>query len=159
MSVPDPRVRPATPQDADELLRLRVAVLTGEPVTDHWRTTFRDDMLQRLGNDPDLLAYVADGPGGSLTACAVGIVYRGYCGPTYPTGQWARIHTVVTDPGHRRQGLARAVTSALVTAIKQRGCSIELRATDAGAPLYRSLGFEPVDGFMALRSTSPGRTG
>ncbi|MER8104194.1 hypothetical protein [Kitasatospora sp. NPDC094016] len=33
------------------------------------------------------------------------------------------------------------------------------RATDADAPLYRSLGFAPVDGFMALRPTSPGRTG
>ncbi|MFH8387956.1 GNAT family N-acetyltransferase [Kitasatospora sp. NPDC018058] len=156
MSAPDPRVRLATPQDADELLRLRVTVLTDEPVTNQWRTTFRDDMRQRLGTDPNLLAYVADAPGGSLAACAIGIVYHGYCGPTYPTGRWARIHTVVTDPGHRRQGLARAVTSALVTAIKQRGCSIELRATDAGAPLYRSLGFEPVDGFMALRSISPG---
>ncbi|MFJ9446406.1 GNAT family N-acetyltransferase [Kitasatospora sp. NPDC101235] len=157
MPAPDPRARAATPHDADELLRLRVAVLTGEPVTDQWRATFRDDVRRRLGTDPDLFAYVADAPGGGLAACAIGIVYRGYCGPAYPTGRWARIHTVVTDPAHRRQGLARAVTSALVTAITQHGCSIELRATEAGVPLYRSLGFKPVDGFMALLPTSPGR--
>ncbi|MFE6868606.1 hypothetical protein ACFVFS_18845 [Kitasatospora sp. NPDC057692] len=50
--------RPALPEDADELLRLRVAVLDGGPLTDEWRTTFRDDMRERLGSDPNLLAYV-----------------------------------------------------------------------------------------------------
>ncbi|MFE7189303.1 hypothetical protein [Kitasatospora sp. NPDC057541] len=37
--------RPAGPEDADELLRLHVAVLDGGPLTDEWRTTFRDEVL------------------------------------------------------------------------------------------------------------------
>ncbi|MFJ9519354.1 GNAT family N-acetyltransferase [Kitasatospora sp. NPDC101801] len=144
--------RPAGPEDADELLRLRVAVLDGGPLTDEWRTTFRDDMRDRLGTDPNLLAYVVPTADGGLAACAIGIVYRGYLGPAFPTGRWGRIHTVATDPAHRRLGHGRAVTTALVEALKDRGCgSVELRATAAGASLYRTLGFEPLDGFMALR--------
>ncbi|MFJ9948445.1 GNAT family N-acetyltransferase [Kitasatospora sp. NPDC091207] len=143
--------RPARPEDADELLRLRVAVLDGAELTDEWRSTFRDDMRARLGGDPHLLAFVVPADGG-LAACAIGIVYRGYLGPAYPTGRWGRIHTVATDPAHRRRGHARAVTTALVEALRDVGCgSIELRATEAGAPLYRDLGFGPVDGYMTLR--------
>ncbi|MEV7600951.1 N-acetyltransferase [Kitasatospora sp. NPDC089797] len=143
--------QPALPEDADELLRLRVAVLDGGRLTDEWRTIFRDDMRERLGTDPNLLAYVVRTDDG-LAACAIGIVYRGYLGPTFPTGRWGRIHTVATDPAHRRRGHGRAVTTALVEALKDRGCgAVELRATDAGAHLYRTLGFEPLDGFMTLR--------
>lgn len=148
---PTAAARPAVPEDADELLRLRVAVLDGGPLTEEWRTTFRDDMRERLGTDPNLLAYVVPADGG-LAACAIGIVYRGYLGPAFPTGRWGRIHTVVTDPAHQRRGHGRAVTTALVEALQDRGCgSVELRATAAGAPLYSSLGFEPLDGYMTLR--------
>ncbi|KJS58724.1 GNAT family N-acetyltransferase [Streptomyces rubellomurinus] len=155
--MPTPPVRPAAPGDADELLRLRVAVLDGARLTDAWRSTFRDDMRARLGTDPSLLAYVVPADEHTLASCALGIVYRGYLGPTHPTGLWGRIHTVATDPAHRRRGHARAVTTALIDALKAAGCgSIELRATEAGAPLYHTLGFAPLDGYMALRPTPPG---
>ncbi|MFG3052299.1 GNAT family N-acetyltransferase [Kitasatospora sp. NPDC048239] len=144
--------RPAVPADADELLRLRVTALDGAQLTDDWRSTFRDDMRERLGADPSLLAYVVPADAHTLASCAIGIVYRGYRGPTHPSGLWGRIHTVSTDPAHRRRGHARAVTDALIEALKAAGCTlIELRATEAGAPLYRSLGFDPLDGFMTLR--------
>ncbi len=80
---PSTATRPAVPEDADELLRLRVAVLDGGPLTDEWRTTFRDDMRERLGTDPNLLCYVVPTPDG-LAACAIGIVYHGYLGPVFP---------------------------------------------------------------------------
>ncbi|MFD8316228.1 GNAT family N-acetyltransferase [Kitasatospora purpeofusca] len=145
-------VRPATPKDAEELLRLRVDVLTGRPATDSWRSTFLADMQNRLGTDPHLLAYVADGEDGDLAACAIGVVYRGYEGPAYPGGLWGRVHTVVTDPRHRRQGLAEAVTRALVGGLQDRGCSsVELIATAEGLPLYEKLGFDPVAHYLTLR--------
>ncbi|GAA1293906.1 N-acetyltransferase [Saccharothrix xinjiangensis] len=145
-------VRPAHPEDAEALLRLRVAALDGTRPTEDWREAFRDDMRDRLGTDPDLLAFVVPSTDGALASCAIGIVYRGYRGPTHPTGRWARIHTVATHPAHRRLGHARAVTTTLVRALRERGCDpIELRATKAGAPLYRTLGFSPVDNYMTLR--------
>ncbi|MEE1823795.1 GNAT family N-acetyltransferase [Streptomyces sp. BE20] len=149
---PPAPVRPATSDDAEELLRLRVDVLTGRPATDAWRDTFLADMRARLGTDPHLLAFVADGEAGSLAACAIGILYRGYDGPAYPGGLWGRVHTVVTDPLQRRQGLAEAVTRALVTALQERGCSsVELIATPEGLPLYDRLGFDPAAHYLTLR--------
>ncbi|MEY9840519.1 GNAT family N-acetyltransferase [Streptacidiphilus sp. EB103A] len=153
MPISDDRVRAARPGDAQELLRLRVAVLAGEAVTDAWRISFQADMQQRLGADPSLRAFVAPAPDGTLAACAIGCVYRGYTGPTYPQGRWGRIFTVVTDPAWRRQGLGRAVTAALAQSMTEEGCSsIELRATDEGAALYRQMGFTAIDGpYMTLR--------
>ncbi|MFF4924226.1 GNAT family N-acetyltransferase [Kitasatospora sp. NPDC001261] len=150
--MPPTPVRPAVPEDAEELLRLRVDVLTGRPADDAWRGTFLKDMQARLGTDPHLLAFVADGGDGVLTACAIGVVYRGYDGPSYPGGLWGRVHTVVTDPRHRREGLAEAVTRALVGALQERGCSsVELIATSEGLPLYGKLGFEPAAHYLTLR--------
>ncbi|GJF34093.1 N-acetyltransferase [Kitasatospora sp. NE20-6] len=144
--------RPAMSGDAEELLRLRVDVLTGQPADDAWRSTFLTDMQAGLGTDPHLLAYVADAGDGTLAACAIGIVYRGYDGPSYPGGLWGRIHTVVTDPRNRRRGLAEAVTRALIGELQERGCSsVELIATPEGLPLYEKLGFEPAAHYLTLR--------
>ncbi|MEV4616622.1 GNAT family N-acetyltransferase [Kitasatospora sp. NPDC049258] len=149
-SNPQP-VRPATPADADELLRLRVAVLAGEAVTDRWRATYREDLRSRLGTDPDLVAYVVPADAG-LAACAIGIAYRGYSGPEHPAGRWGRIHTVVTDPAHRRRGHGRAVTTAVIEALRARSCtSIELISTEDGLALYESLGFTRTPTYLALR--------
>ncbi|MFB7947990.1 GNAT family N-acetyltransferase [Kitasatospora phosalacinea] len=157
-----PPVRPAVPDDAEELLRLRVDVLTGQPATDAWRSTFLADMRARLGTDPHLLTYVADAGDGTLAACAIGVIYRGYDGPAYPDGRWGRVHTVVTDPRHRRRGLGEAVTRALVGELQDRGCSsVELIATEEGLPLYEKLGFESAAHYLTLRhplaSTAPVR--
>ncbi|KQV20833.1 MULTISPECIES: GNAT family N-acetyltransferase [unclassified Kitasatospora] len=146
------RPRPALPEDAEELLRLRVEVLTGEPATEQWRTTFQADMRERLGADPTLLAFVADAEDSRLAACAIGIIYRGYEGPFYPGGLWGRVHTVVTDPKHRRKGMGEAVTRSLITALQEAGCSsVELSATDEGRPLYDKLGFTPAPHYLTLR--------
>ncbi|WP_331731289.1 GNAT family N-acetyltransferase [Kitasatospora sp. NBC_01300] len=143
-------VRAASARDAEELLRLRVAVLAGEPVTAEWRATFLADMKSQLGRNLDLVGYVAE-TGDTLAACAVGTVYRGIGGPGYPQGLWARIHLVVADPRFRRRGLASECMNALVADLRARGCtSIELRSSDEGVHLYRSLGFVEHGTYMAL---------
>ncbi|MFJ1756465.1 GNAT family N-acetyltransferase [Kitasatospora sp. NPDC088134] len=150
--MPPTPTRPAVSDDAEELLRLRVDVLTGRPADDAWRATFLADMQARLGTDPHLLAHVADAGDGTLAACAIGVLYRGYDGPSYPGGLWGRVHTVVTDPRHRRRGLAEAVTRALVAELQQKGCSsVELIATEEGLPLYEKLGFAPAAHYLTLR--------
>ncbi|MFD7583303.1 GNAT family N-acetyltransferase, partial [Kitasatospora sp. NPDC059817] len=74
-------------------------------------------------------------------------------------GGGAGFHPGAPAPAPRRGGHARAVTTALVQALRHSGCgSIELRATETGAPLYRTLGFDPVDGYMALRPGAEGWT-
>nr|BEK67454.1 hypothetical protein KPHV_46810 [Kitasatospora purpeofusca] len=144
--------RPARPGDADELLRLRAQLHSGFANAEPWHTTFAAEMRERLGTDPGLLAFVSEAGDGTLAACAIGLIYRAYDGPVYTGGHWGRVHSVVTDPRHRRQGHAEAVTRALILALQQAGCaSVELNATDGGLPLYAKLGFVPADHYLTLR--------
>ncbi len=72
--------------------------------------------------------------GGALAATATAVCYeRGL----------AWIGMVLTDPAHRRRGFARRLMEHLIEALAARQVDwIKLDATEAGAPLYRSLGFE-----------------
>ncbi len=152
-----PVARPARPGDAAELLRLRAQLHSGLNAPEPWHATFLTEMRERLGTDPNLLAFVTDADGGRLAACAIGLLYRAYDGPIYTGGQWGRIHSVVTAPDHRRQGHGEAVTRALILALQQAGCaSVELNATDDGLPLYAKLGFTPADRYLTLHQPLDG---
>ncbi|MEU6234474.1 GNAT family N-acetyltransferase [Kitasatospora sp. NPDC047058] len=147
-----PIARPACPGDSAELLRLRAQLHSGPDTPEPWHVTFLTEMRERLNTDPGLLAYVTDAGGGTLAACAIGMLYRAYDGPIYTGGLWGRVHSVVTDLAHRRQGHGEAVTRALILALQQAGCaSVELNATDEGLPLYEKLGFAPADHYLTLR--------
>src|ERR1700752_1932308 len=79
-----------------------------------------------------------------LAACAVGLVERRLVGPHNPTGELGYIMNVVTDPGYRRRGYARACMQQLLDWYRYRGIvRIDLRASPEGAPLYQALGFPP----------------
>ncbi|MFF2810810.1 GNAT family N-acetyltransferase [Streptomyces sp. NPDC058000] len=52
------------------------------------------------------------------------------------------VFNVCTDPRYRGRGYARATTEALLGRFAQQGIGrVDLHATDAAVPLYRSLGF------------------
>jgi GNAT superfamily N-acetyltransferase len=53
---------------------------------------------------------------------------------------------VYTEPDWRGQGIARALMKALMAWASARGCDrVVLHASDAGRPLYVSLGFVPTN--------------
>lgn len=60
-------------------------------------------------------------------------------------GAWAGLTAIEVDPGHRRRGLARAVTGALAAAAAGRGLTglyLQVEAENAAArALYHRLGF------------------
>lgn len=63
----------------------------------------------------------------------------------------ATLAGIYTVPGHRRRGIARELTLRAMEWCRQRGCvRIRLQASDAGRPLYESLGFKPFSGMMKL---------
>jgi ribosomal protein S18 acetylase RimI-like enzyme len=140
--------RPATPDDADELVRLRAVLLrsAGRKVTwnDDWCEPARQSLGKRLA-DPasSLAAYVVDRPGGTgLAACAVGLIEERLGSPANPFGLSGYVFSVATDPDQRRRGHARACLTGLLEWFRARGVrAVDLRASAEGEPLYEQLGF------------------
>jgi GNAT superfamily N-acetyltransferase len=151
--------RPATPDDADELVRLRAVMLQtfGDPTTwnDDWRSPSRETLRKRLtGPGSSMAAFVVDRADGSgLAACAVGIIEERLGSPGNLSGLTGYVFNVSTDPGFRRRGHARACMESLLQWFRSRGVGpVDLRASAEGEPLYADLGFRRTpDPAMRLR--------
>jgi GNAT superfamily N-acetyltransferase len=149
--------RRATPEDADELVRLRAVMLAGvthvEPTDDGWRAAAREILRSELLGDR-MAAFVVSRPDESgLTSCAVGTIEQRLPSPGNPTGRSGYVFSVATDPLFRRQGHSRACMTALLAWFRSNQISrVDLRASTDGFPLYSSLGFRPT-GDPAMRLT------
>jgi GNAT superfamily N-acetyltransferase len=139
--------RQATLSDADELVRLRAVMLRSLPRgdwDDEWREPSRQLLRKALSeDDPVLVAFVVDRPGGSgLAACAVGSVEQRLGSPGNPGGRAGYVFSVATDPDMRRRGFSRACLTGLLDWFAAHGIGkVDLRASPDGEPLYASLGF------------------
>ena len=141
----NPLARPATKDDADEIVRLAALMYesmqmdaTGEP----WRELALSAFATRLG--VDAFAYVVENPDapGRLVASGAATLSQRLPSPRNTVALVGYIQWVATDPPYRRRGYARDVLLGLLDWLKLRGAvSVELHATDVAAPLYRSLGF------------------
>jgi GNAT superfamily N-acetyltransferase len=144
-------VRRAVPADAAELVRLRGVMLAEadgqDPAPGPWQPTAEETLRKRLSEpDPDatLAAFVVERPDepGRLAACALGTIEQRLGDPRSSTGDYGYVFNVATDPGYRRRGYSRACMVAVLDWYRERGVrKIDLKATEAGEPLYRSLGF------------------
>ncbi|MGC0142856.1 ribosomal protein S18-alanine N-acetyltransferase [Pseudactinotalea sp. Z1732] len=123
-----PLIRPMVPADLDDVLDLE-PVLFG---TGAWNRATYETELAIPGR-----RYVVVERAGEL---------GGYAG--IDLAEQATIMTVGVAPAHRRRGLGRALTQALLDQAEAAGCAevhLEVRADDPGAQaLYASLGFGPV---------------
>lgn len=158
-------VRPATPDDIGEVLRLAAIMYRsmGQAPGADWERGATRAMTERLGGET-MAIFVTDAPEpGRLASCVAGTLGERLPGPLSPernlTGyvQW-----MCTDPGYRRRGLARGVLSALLEWFWSRGVTmVELHATVDGEPLYASLGFRapstPQMRLPLLSGEPPGR--
>ena len=78
--------------------------------------------------------YVAFGDDGPMSAVTV-----------TPTGNTAGISLMATPPQHQRKGMGRALLTQVIEDYRGRGVQrFYLSATEAGRPLYASLGFETI---------------
>lgn len=90
------------------------------------------------------LAWAGDGP---MSAVSV-----------TPTGNTAGISLMATPPEHQRKGMGRALLSQVIDDYRRRGVArFYLTATEAGRPLYASLGFETVAELSVWTLEQPGR--
>lgn len=137
--------RSATPDDAEELVRLRKVMqdsYLGPNPDVSWQPVATETLRRKLADpDGDLTAFVVDRPGG-LAACVVGTIEYRLGGPGNPHGVSGYVFSVATDPDMRRRGYSRACMEALLGWFRERGVrKIDLRASADGEPLYTSLGF------------------
>lgn len=78
--------------------------------------------------------YIAWGDDGPMSAVSV-----------TPTGTTAGISLMATPPEHQGKGMGRALLAQVIDHYQGRGVErFHLTATEAGRPLYASLGFEPI---------------
>ena len=144
--VVDASVRWAGADDVDELVRLRRLMFEsmGVEVTDDIDAATAVGLSAGLASG-DFFAAVVDDAAvpGRLAAGGIGMVLRRVPGPGSLDGTSGYIGSMVTDHGHRRKGHARLVLAALLDEFEARGIGkVSLHATEFGAPLYRSVGFD-----------------
>ena len=140
------QVERATVRDIDGLVDARVAYLT----EDHGILSESDEAAIRDGLpgyftahlNKDLFCHVIR-DGEMIVSCAFLLVVEKPMSPAFLNGRTGTVLNVYTRPSSRRRGYARAVMEALLGDARAMGlCVVELKATDDGYPLYRSVGFE-----------------
>jgi GNAT superfamily N-acetyltransferase len=153
--VPTYRVREATLDDLDALVRHRVGMFTAmgaEADLAALAAAFRV-WLQATMPAREYYAWVCDTPSGAIVAGAGVSLLRWPPGPQLGTGgRLAFVYNVYTEPAHRRQGLARRLMDAIHDWCAAQGIgSVALNAAPAARHLYDSMGYSEVPSPMMFR--------
>ena len=91
--------------------------------------------------DRDLLVYVIR-DGRTIVSCAFLLIVEKPMSPAFINGKTGIVLNVYTCPLYRRRGCAKMIMEALLSEARGAEISvIELKATEDGYPLYRSVGF------------------
>ena len=132
--------------DIPELTELRLLYLTedlgelSETDADAIRKTLPGDLQAHLNKD--LFVYVLR-DSGRIAACAWLLVVEKPMSPRFLNGKTGTVLNVYTRPAFRRRGYGRAVMEALLADAREMElCTVELKATEDGVPLYKAVGFE-----------------
>lgn len=143
-----PPVRLAAEDDVTELVRLRAAfceALGGDffnpsPASAAWRDNCAAVLNQHAAAGT-MRILVVDGDRG-IAACGYGTITQLIPGPHLPDGRLGYVSSVFTEPPYRRRGHSRAILQGLLSWFRERGVArVDLHASAASEPLYRSLGF------------------
>jgi len=137
-------VRPATLDDADVLVRHRVAMFTEMGVAMDaaaLETAFRAWLTETLPAGT-YRAWLVETPDGQVVGGGGITVLPWPPGPTYFGGRLAFVYNVYTDAAHRRRGLGRLVMNAIHAWCRDAGVtSIALNASKDARSLYESMGY------------------
>lgn len=136
----------ANKEDVVQLANLRVAYL----IEDNGKLTENELMIMKR-DLPDyfmrnlnksIFGYVAKDTE-EIIACALLLVVEKPMSPAFITGKTGTVLNVFTKPEYRHNGYARKLMEMLLNDAVKMGLSVvELKATDDGYQLYKSLGFE-----------------
>jgi len=99
-------------------------------------------LLRRALTDGTYRGWLAEAPGNRVVAGGGVIILQFQPHPTDPQPQRAWVVNMFTEPTDRRRGLGRQLMQTIVRWCRAQGMrSLFLHASDAGRPLYESLGF------------------
>ncbi|HEV7649434.1 MAG TPA: GNAT family N-acetyltransferase [Actinophytocola sp.] len=140
-------VRGATLDDVPDLVELRGLLFAhmadgwGPPTAGAgWQEACAAAFAGQLSTDR-MRVLVIDGDG-EVAACGLGVVDQRLPSPYNASGLVGHVFGIVTRPGYRKRGYARAVVTGLLAWFDARGLTrVDLNASADGQSLYRSLGF------------------
>ena len=139
-------VEKARPDDINELVELRLAYLQEDNGTleeetvrkirqslpDYYRTTLNKDLFVYLIRENE-----------EIVSCAFLLIVTKPMSPAFINGKTGTILNVYTRPSARRKGYARKIMNALIEDAERMELSrMELKATEDGYPLYKTVGFQ-----------------
>ena len=134
---PDVPVQPSRPTPIVRALGPELVVIAGDLISAAFDTP--RDVVARcidgcMTETAGVETYIAWGDQGPM--CTVSVT---------PTGDTAGISLMATPPEHQRKGMGRALLTQVITDYRRRGVErFHLGATEAGRPLYASVGFKLV---------------
>ena len=136
----------ATKKDIGELTELRISYLQEDlgVVSDEnlelMQATLPSYYEKHLNKD--LIVYVARDEM-DIVSCAFLLIVEKPMSPSFITGKTGTVLNVYTKSEYRKRGYAKKLMTMMLEDAKAEGVSvIELKATEGGYLLYRSVGFE-----------------
>ena len=88
---------------------------------------------------------------GELAGCGGVCLYREMPSPDNRSGKCAYLMNIYVRQEYRRQGLAKEICNYLIDKAKEKGSEkIYLESSDMAFELYRTLGFEDMNGYLKL---------
>lgn len=146
-------LRDATPEDAEEIFRLVVALAIYEKMQDKVTASAADFRIQLFGPTPRAAAMVAERAGR-----IVGMAIFFFNFSTFHGRPGLYLEDIFVEPEHRGAGIGRAFFAALARRALAEGCSrMEWSVLDWNAPsiaFYRSLGAVGLDEWTVQRLTA-----
>lgn len=138
----------ATKKDIGVLTDLRIAylnedlgVISNENL-ELMKSTLPSYYTKHLNKD--LMVYVARDEM-DIVSCAFLLIVEKPMSPSFITGKTGTVLNFYTKPDYRKKGYAKKLITTMLEDAKVEGLSIiELKATEDGYSLYKSVGFEDV---------------
>ncbi len=140
------RIRLATPLDLEVVLRHRRRMFEEmgfrDPQALERMLEVSATLLGRGLEDGSYRGWLAEAPDGCVVAGGGVIVLTFQPHPVDPRPQRAWVVNMFTEPEYQRRGLARRLVQEMIDWCRAEGMRyLYLHASDAGRPLYESMGF------------------
>lgn len=136
----------ATIKDINMLIDLRLAYLQEDLGVITYKQLIQESLpgYYEKHLNKDLMVYVARDDE-DIIACAFLLIVEKPMSPSFITGKTGTVLNVYTKPEYRNKGYAKKLmTMMLEEATAQDVSVIELKSTEDGYLLYKSVGFEDV---------------